>query len=110
VLNKVEQYAPATVTHGALEMTETATKVDVSNGYYRVAQVERMSSPDGAKGNWFQYVIEGGYAPVTGAKPGTQKQVSAYAKQLADELNARRSSGGASPSAPRGRKNQLVLK
>ncbi|MFP6780484.1 MAG: hypothetical protein VCB59_02195 [Gammaproteobacteria bacterium] len=91
-------------------MSETATKIEADSGYYRVAQVEKMTSPDGTKGNWFQYVIEGGYAPVTGAKPGTQKQVSAYAKQLADELNARRSSGGASPSAPRGRKNQLVLK
>ncbi len=91
-------------------MSETAVKLDTSNGYYRVAQVEKMASPDGAKGSWFQYVIEGGYAPVTGSRPGTQKQVSAYARQLADELNARRSSGGASPSAPRGRKNQLVLK
>ena len=91
-------------------MSETDVKVEASTEYYRVAQVEKMRSPDGAKGNWFQYVIEGGYAPVTGAKPGTQKQVSAYARQLADELNARRSSGGASPSAPRGRKNQLVLK
>ena len=91
-------------------MSETAIKVEASPEYYRVAQVEKMQSPDGAKGNWFQYVIEGGYAPVTGAKPGTQKQVSVYARQLADELNARRSSGGASPSAPRGRKNQLVLK
>ena len=91
-------------------MSETAVKVETSTGYYRVALVEKMQSPDGAKGNWFQYIIEGGYAPVTGAKPGTQKQVSAYARQLADELNARRSSGGASPSAPRGRKNQLVLK
>ncbi len=91
-------------------MSESATKVQASNGYYRVAHVEKTQSPEGAKGNWFQYVIEGGYAPVTGARPGTQKQVSAYARQLADELNARRSSGGASPSAPRGRKNQLVLK
>jgi len=91
-------------------MTETATKIEAPVAYYRVAQVEKMSAPEGSKGNWFQYVIEGGYAPVTGAKPGTQKQVSAYARQLADELNARRSSGGASPSAPRGRKNQLVLK
>ena len=93
-----------------LEMTETATKTDVPIEYYRVAQVAKMPSPEGAKGNWFRYVIEGGYAPVTGAKPGTQKQVSAYAQQLATELNARRSSGGASPSAPRGRRHHLVLK
>ena len=91
-------------------MTEIATKIEAPVAYYRVAQVEKMSAPEGSKGNWFRYVIEGGYAPVTGAKPGTQKQVSVYARQLADELNARRSSGGASPSAPRGRKNQLVLK
>jgi hypothetical protein len=91
-------------------MTQTAEKIEVSTGYYRVAQVAKMPSPEGAKGNWFRYVIEGGYAPVTGARPGTQKQVSAYARQLADELNARRSSGGASPSAPRGKRHQLVLK
>lgn len=91
-------------------MTETATKIEALTGYYRVGQVAKMASPDGAKGNWFRYVIEGGYAPVTGACPGTQKQVSAYARQLADELNARRSSGGASPSAPRGKRHQLVLK
>ena len=91
-------------------MVDSTLKVESSEEYYRVAHVEKMSSPDWSKGNWFQYVIEGGYAPVTGAKPGTQKQVSAYARQLADELNARRSSGGSSPSAPRGRKNQLVLK
>ena len=70
-------------------MSETAVKVETSTGYYRVALVEKMQSPDGAKGNWFQYIIEGGYAPVTGAKPGTQKQVSAYARQLADELSGR---------------------
>ena len=35
-------------------MSETAAKLDTSNGYYRVAQVEKMASPDGAKGNWFQ--------------------------------------------------------
>ncbi len=100
----------ATKTYGALKMTETATKIEASTEYYRVGQVEKMPSPQGAKGSWFRYVIEGGYAPVTGARPGTQKQVSVYARQLADELNARRSSGGASPSAPRGKKNQLVLK
>jgi len=97
-------------TKGAQNMSETATKLEPEDGYYRVAQVEKMSPPEGSKGSWFKYVIEGGYAPVAGAKPGTQKQVSIYAKLLADELNARRSSGGASPSAPRGRKNQLILK
>ena len=48
-------------------MVDSTLKVESSEDYYRVAQVEKMSSPDGSKGNWFQYVIEGGYAPVTGA-------------------------------------------
>ena len=76
---------------------------------YKLAEVVKVSTPDGAKGNWFRYIIEGGYAPVTGSRPGTQKQVAAYANELTKELNARQTGGG-SPGAPRGKKNQLILK
>lgn len=79
------------------------------NEIYKLSEVEKMPPPDGAKGNWYRYVIEGGYAPVTGTRPGTQKQVTAYANELTKELNARQT-GGASPGSPRGKKNQLILK
>ena len=79
-------------------------------GIYRLAEVEKTPTPSGAKGNWYRYVIEGGYAPVTGTKPGTQKQVVAYASELTKELNARQTSGGGSPGTPRGKRNQLILK
>ena len=49
---------------------------------YKLSEVEKVPTPDGAKGNWFRYIIEGGYAPVTGSRPGTQKQVVAYANEL----------------------------
>ena len=64
---------------------------------YKLSEVAKMPTPDGAKGNWYRYVIEGGYAPVTGTRPGTQKQVTAYANELTKELNARQT-GGASHS------------
>lgn len=79
------------------------------NEIYKLSEVAKMPTPDGAKGNWYRYVIEGGYAPVTGTRPGTQKQVTAYANELTKELNARQTSGG-SPGSPRGKKNQLILK
>lgn len=79
------------------------------NEIYTLSEVAKTPSPDGAKGNWYRYVIEGGYAPVTGTRPGTQKQVVAYANELTKELNARQTGGG-SPGAPRGKKNQLILK
>jgi len=76
---------------------------------YKLSEVVKAPTPDGAKGNWYRYIIEGGYAPVTGSRPGTQKQVVAYANELTKELNARQTGGG-SPGAPRGKKNQLILK
>ena len=87
-----------------------ATQPTASTGVYRLAEVVKAPTPDGAKGNWYRYVIEGGYAPVTGSKPGTQKQVTAYASELTKELNLRQATGGGSPGAPRGKRNQLILK
>ena len=91
-------------------MTNATVETTSRSGAYRLAEVAKTPTPDGAKGNWYRYVIEGGYAPVTGTRPGTQKQVSAYANELTKELNARQTSGGASPGTPRGKKNQLILK
>jgi len=81
-------------------------KVDhVVNTHYQVASVEKSESPDGANGSsWYRYVIEGGYGPLTGCRAGTQRQITEYAKQLADELNVRSGLGTPSPWAPRQKK------
>ena len=77
----------------------------VVNAHYQVALVEKTESPDGANGSsWYRYVIEGGYGPLTGCRAGTQRQITDYAKQLAEELNVRSGLGTPSPWAPRQKK------
>lgn len=57
---------------------------------YQVVCVEKTDPPDGSEGrNWYRYVIERGSAVLTGQKPGTRKDVTAYAEQFAADLNER---------------------
>ncbi len=73
--------------------------------FYQVASVEKIEAPEGASGrSWYRYVIEGGYAPITGCRAGTQKQITEYARRLAADMNTRRANGGPSPWAPRAKK------
>lgn len=56
---------------------------------YHVTRVEKckldQSGPSG-----YRYVIEGGYAPITGFHVGTKEHVMSHASTLAEEMNARR--------------------
>ena len=56
---------------------------------YHVTRVEKckldQSGPTG-----YRYVIEGGYAPITGFHTGTKEHVLTHASTLAKEMNARR--------------------
>jgi hypothetical protein len=71
----------------------TPSKTDEPSGgqkpIYHVTRVERckldQSGPSG-----YRYVIEGGYAPITGFHTGTKEHVSTHATTLAKEMNARR--------------------
>ena len=71
-----------------------------SNSQYAVVSVEKTETPEGMKGNnWHKYVIERGrgQSVVTGKKPGTLKQVTQHAKQVAEYLNNRYSKNSSVP-------------
>ncbi|MEM7542131.1 MAG: hypothetical protein AAF384_11195 [Pseudomonadota bacterium] len=77
-----------------MAVTSKSKKLDKARGknadpLYRLTKVERIRSVDG-RGVWHRYIIEGGYAPVTGSRSGTKEQVTTYATKLAEEMNARR--------------------
>ena len=56
---------------------------------YHVTKLEKCkldrSGPSG-----YRYVIEGGYAPITGFRTGTKDNVMKHASALVKEMNARR--------------------
>ncbi len=80
-------------------------KKGIRNVNYYVTTVQKTDIPEGGKGRtWYRYVIEGGYAPITGSRPGPQKQIEESASQLAAELNARSGIGAPSSWAPRQKK------
>ena len=58
--------------------------------YYRVALVEQGTAPQGAEGeNWCRYVLERGYAEITGWRRGSLREITRHAARYAEELNAR---------------------
>ena len=65
--------------------------------HYKVTSVVKAQAPNGADGNWYRYILEGGRSPITGLRRGTQKEVAEHAKRCAADLNERNS--GRSPSA-----------
>ncbi|MGE0482759.1 MAG: hypothetical protein AB7Q81_01320 [Gammaproteobacteria bacterium] len=56
---------------------------------YHVTKLEKCKlEQNGPSG--YRYVIEGGYAPITGFRTGTKEHVLSHASSLAKEMNARR--------------------
>ena len=56
---------------------------------YNVTALEKCKlDPEGPSG--YRYVIEGGYAPITGFKTGSRENVLQHASELAKEMNNRR--------------------
>lgn len=71
---------------------------------YRLVSVERTEAPEGAaERNWYEYVLADERSTLKGQRPGTLKQVTQYARQLAADLS-NRARGGAKPTWSRGRK------
>jgi len=61
---------------------------------YQVVTVEKSDAPEGASGgNWYRYVIELEGQSIVGNRRGTQKQVTEYAKECAENLSNRFSRG-----------------
>jgi hypothetical protein len=58
-------------------------------GIYHVTKLEKCKlESDGPSG--YRYVIEGGYAPITGFYTGSRDHVMTHATALAKEMNNRR--------------------
>jgi hypothetical protein len=56
---------------------------------YHVTRVEKCKL-DKTGPSGYRYVIEGGYAPITGFHTGTKEHVFNHATNLAEEMNNRR--------------------
>lgn len=57
---------------------------------YQVMSVTKTATPEGLPGdNWYRYVIGQGRSKIEGFRPGTLKTVTAHAKSVANDLNAR---------------------
>lgn len=56
---------------------------------YHVTKIEKCKL-DQAGPSGYRYVIEGGYAPITGFHTGSKDAVMIHASALAREMNARR--------------------
>ena len=56
---------------------------------YHVTKLEKCKlDQNGPSG--YRYIIEGGYAPITGFRTGTKEHVMSHASTLAKEMNNRR--------------------
>jgi hypothetical protein len=69
--------------------------------HFRVALVEKSAMPEGAEGeDWYRYVLESGYAAITGWRRGSLQEITLHATRCTEDLNAR-STAGVSPWASR---------
>jgi len=70
-------------------MSATSEKSSI-HGQYQVVDVQKIDAPEGMDGNnWHSYTIKRGSSVISGQKPGSLKTVTAHAKQVASDLNAR---------------------
>ena len=63
--------------------------VDTRPPIYFVTKLEKCKLDHGGP-TGYRYVIEGGYAPITGFHTGSKEHVLTHASALAKEMNARR--------------------
>lgn len=61
---------------------------------FEVTSVEKVSVPEGGQdGDWYRYVLASGRARITGFHRGTPEEVTAYAKNCAEDFNLRSATG-----------------
>ncbi len=73
----------------AAQIDEEGTKAPHKRPIYHVTKLEKCKlDRNGPSG--YRYVIEGGYAPITGFRAGTKDHVQSHAAMLAKEMNNRR--------------------
>jgi hypothetical protein len=65
-----------------------------STRHFRVAVVEKSAVPQGAEGeDWYRYVLESGYAAITGWRRGSLQEITQHAIRCIEELNASSTNG-----------------
>jgi hypothetical protein len=73
----------------AAQIDEEDTQAPHKRPIYHVTKLEKCKlDRNGPSG--YRYVIEGGYAPITGFRAGTKDHVQSHAAMLAKEMNNRR--------------------
>lgn len=72
---------------------------------YQVVAVEKTDPPEGTQGGtWYRYVIELDEQSIVGARRGTLKQVTEYAKECAANMSTRFARGRSHWSSRNGKK------
>ena len=62
--------------------------------HFRVALVEKSAMPQGAEGDgWYRYVLENGYAAITGWRRGSLQEITQHAIRCTEQLNDRSING-----------------
>ena len=65
-----------------------------STRHFRVALVEKSPVPQGTEDEgWYRYVLESGYATITGWRRGSLQEITQHARHCAEEQNARSATG-----------------
>lgn len=57
---------------------------------YKVDSIAKASAPSGTEGIWHSYVISQGTNTITGARAGTQAEVTTLLHDMIERLNERR--------------------
>ena len=75
------------------ESTAPETLNEGNKPIYHVTKLEKCKLSQGGPSG-YRYIIEGGYAPITGFRTGTKENVLTQASSLATEMNNRRGMKG----------------
>jgi hypothetical protein len=63
---------------------------NIHSHHYQLMSVEKTTAPTGASGGqWYRYVIKSGNSVMSGIVSGTQKQVTAHAGKVIEQINTR---------------------
>lgn len=90
------------------DMTETVERPITP--LFKVALVEKAPALEGVEQQgWHRYVLENGRSTIEGQRKGSLNDVTAYATQYTEQLNAR-STVARSTWSPRGKKPAAAVK
>lgn len=93
-VSEVAAHAPAASDGGSATAVNDEVPVKPTAIRYEVLSVEKAAMPEGGQGaDWYRYVLTSGRSRITGLRPGTLEEVTAYARNCAAEFNLRSATG-----------------